>query len=481
MTDVTGMNAALLGLGFSTAAANAIVVDQSIDSVAKLATLLDSGVESLCKIVRRPGGFIPNPVSGARQPATIPNPGNTIPFLAEDNLKLAAYWCRYRVKTSRLTTPADIVQDVVLEIRDLRDWEKEHKDADPDPAIIKGKDWTKNMEKIRELLRNSLGSTGIPLAYVVRENEEIAQDPEEGWPTPQDEMIARAPINSSPQGGDRTATFKRDNQRVWVIMATLTTDHECWTYVHPFQRRRDGRGAFLALWAQFLGPNNVDNMAAMAEMTLAKTVYYGEKKRWNFEKCVRQHIAQHTILENLVPYGYAGIDNRSKVRHLLDSVKTKQLDSVKTQIIASANLRNDFDACVTLYKDFIKQMTSEDAGSLNVSEVKTVANPGKRPSPSKVDHVEDRYYDSAEYSKLSPTAKSKLHEMRQARGHKPAKRSKTTPADGKTLSDRTIKAIAAEIHKASVTATEDHDNDKSDGEVGGRTNRNHPALTRQKK
>ena len=41
-------------------------------------------------------------------------------------------------------------------------------------------------------------------------------------------------------------------------------------------------------------------------------------------------------------------------------IKTKVLDPVKTQIMASATLRNDFDACVNIYKDFIEQ--SNDLG-----------------------------------------------------------------------------------------------------------------------
>ena len=36
-------------------------------------------------------------------------------------------------------------------------------------------------------------------------------------------------------------------------------------------------------------------------------------------------------------------------------IKTKVLDLVKTQIMASAALQNDFDACVDLYKDYIKK------------------------------------------------------------------------------------------------------------------------------
>ena len=51
-------------------------------------------------------------------------------------------------------------------------------------------------------------------------------------------------------------------------------------------------------------------------------------------------------------HGYAGIDNRSKVRHLVAGIKTTTLDSVKTRIMSDAVLRQDFDACVNLYKDF---------------------------------------------------------------------------------------------------------------------------------
>ena len=46
-------------------------------------------------------------------------------------------------------------------------------------------------------------------------------------------------------------------------------------------------------------------------------------------------------------------------------IKTKVLDPVKTQIMASATLRNDFDACFNLYKDFIDQ--SDDLGVRDLS------------------------------------------------------------------------------------------------------------------
>ena len=46
-------------------------------------------------------------------------------------------------------------------------------------------------------------------------------------------------------------------------------------------------------------------------------------------------------------------------------IKTKVMDPVKTQIMASAALRNDFDACVNLYIDFIER--SDDLSVRNAS------------------------------------------------------------------------------------------------------------------
>ena len=110
------------------------------------------------------------------------------------------------------------------------------------------------------------------------------------------------------------------------------------------------------MYNHYLGPNNVDNMAPMAERKLETTAYQGEKKRWDFERYVRQHVDQHSVLQGLTEHGYSGIDARSKVRHLIAGIKTDKLDSVKAQILGSPALRVDFDACMTVYKDFITQV-----------------------------------------------------------------------------------------------------------------------------
>ena len=56
MADLAAMRMAFGRLGFSAAAAAAIVNEQAIDSVKELQLLSDKEVENLCKVVRAPAG-----------------------------------------------------------------------------------------------------------------------------------------------------------------------------------------------------------------------------------------------------------------------------------------------------------------------------------------------------------------------------------------------------------------------------------------
>ena len=92
----------------------------------------------------------------------------------------------------------------------------------------------------------------------------------------------------------------------------------------------------------YVGPNNIGNMAATAEHKLINATYGGEGRHWDLERYATLHKERHTILEGLKEDGYAGMDEGSKTRHLLAGIKTTALDSVKTQILCNAELRQDF-------------------------------------------------------------------------------------------------------------------------------------------
>ena len=84
------------------------------------------------------------------------------------------------------------------------------------------------------------------------------------------------------------------------------------------------------------------------------------------------HKEQHTILEGLTDHGYGGMDVRTKVTCLLDGIQTETLDAVNTNILGSKTLRKDFEKCVILYKDFIKQSGSSRTENRRVAEISSM-------------------------------------------------------------------------------------------------------------
>jgi hypothetical protein len=128
---------------------------------------------------------------------------------------------------------------------------------------------------------------------------------------------------------------------------------------------------------------------------------------------------QHSVLNGLKDYGYAGFAISSKVHHLLKDINTSELDVCKTQVMASPTLCDDFTATVELYSTFIKKIKAGNP-QLNVSEVSFACGTkgggknsyGKRGSYeiSNVSNaaVDDCFLEKHEYRALIPEQKNTL-------------------------------------------------------------------------
>jgi hypothetical protein len=125
----------------------------------------------------------------------------------------------------------------------------------------------------------------------------------------------------------------------------------------------------------------------------------------------------------LKDYGYAGIDDSSKVRNLLKGIKTTELDVCKTQVMASQSLCFDFDSTVEIYSTFIEQTKAEN----HVSEVrfargKVGKNSFGNQSYSGISNVsnaavDDSFFENHEYHDLTHEQNNMLHLKRLKRGH----------------------------------------------------------------
>jgi hypothetical protein len=77
--ELVELQAALGRMGMEPAVATLITDAQGLDTLEEFTHLTDTEVENLCKVIRRPGGTVPNPQAGAaRQPPTINDPGHAI-------------------------------------------------------------------------------------------------------------------------------------------------------------------------------------------------------------------------------------------------------------------------------------------------------------------------------------------------------------------------------------------------------------------
>ena len=87
--------------------------------------------------------------------------------------------------------------------------------------------------------------------------------------TPHFENLRTAPFCSD---------FATDNTKVWDLISATFKSHPAWTIIRPWQKTKDGRSAYFALYKHYLGASSVDNMSSLAEKNLKYVVYKGDSK-----------------------------------------------------------------------------------------------------------------------------------------------------------------------------------------------------------
>jgi len=109
------MRAMFERIGFTSAAASLLTDEQGIDSLAEILNMNDTNIENLCKVLRRPGGQ--NNSGNA-------DPGVKVSARAEENLNLAAFYCRHQEWVSRQFNVASITLASIRKFIKQRDLER---------------------------------------------------------------------------------------------------------------------------------------------------------------------------------------------------------------------------------------------------------------------------------------------------------------------------------------------------------------------
>ncbi len=147
-----------MSLSLEAASEVTAVTRQNLSDLEDFPQLEDKNIETLCRVIPRPGGF-----NAARNM----NQGISILAMAEANMKRMIYQLHHVVRCSRPSVWADITLVSVRRLAAQAEMEACHKDPLSLP-IMDPKDWPKNFEAIDEFFQTYRGIQGHPAMYVYR-------------------------------------------------------------------------------------------------------------------------------------------------------------------------------------------------------------------------------------------------------------------------------------------------------------------------
>ena len=262
----------MVRMNFSNQAATMIVDQYNINSTEALLYYDDDQVERLCALIRKPGGR----TAGARPQQGL---GHDVSPGAEEALKLLVFYIQHMRNTSRIIDVPLITLAIVQSIRFFRDWVKNHKNTEDLPSL-KGDDWNVILEDLGEYLSTYLGESGIPLLYVIRQQEDVPQgpDPSANYPNELAELARRAPIYQTDAVGAfildgdgnkiLTPVYKQDRQAVYNLLWKASEKLLCRVQIKTHHTTKDGRAAYFQLVSFYKGDGHLQQMATTAENKL---------------------------------------------------------------------------------------------------------------------------------------------------------------------------------------------------------------------
>jgi hypothetical protein len=260
------------------------------------------------------------------------------------------------------------------------------------------------------------------LAYVIHEDEEVPDGPDNDYQDAFEEMIAQCPHEEE--------SYAADNAQVWSIIRVCAHGGSTWSWLSAYAQACNGRAAWFALCSHYLGPTNQSKIMMRAEGDLESKSYNRERRNFTFECFAEIHQQAHTDLEE---FGEP-LTEAAKVRKFLKRIQASFLNSAIATVCANLSLKNDFEATVNFLSEFIEEQNQ--AQLRNISSGRSGRGRGQGRGLSRGNRgcggrgdksvfnrgstkgMVDKYYTFDEYKSMNPEQKRHLHMLRQEAGGK---------------------------------------------------------------
>ena len=229
---------------------------EGITTVSDLIYFDEDTFDQIAANLCRPTGRINDPNPNAALRSTIPTPPFVVGAKSQKRLIVAAKLLKYYETVGRPLMAANIQWTSVMKNFDdqKKALENKMKADEPDvPKISKALPVIKWTEAFKDYLHRIIGVREIPLAYIIR--PEVAALPigaiSVGSPHSQEhgaielELIVHA--------SHTHALFQEDNSALYYKVDEATRGTAYGASIKPYQRTKDGRGAWIALSTQYAG------------------------------------------------------------------------------------------------------------------------------------------------------------------------------------------------------------------------------------
>ena len=214
------------------------------------------------------------------------------------------------------------------------------------PGKLTGeKVWDKWKAGLENQLSMLYGVNGVPLVYVIRENEE----PEEGkiYANFTQECIERCKLTGQ--------EFAEDSKYVHNIIQSLIVGEDAEQWVKEHKRSKNGRTDFLTLIAHFTGEGNNTRRIGDAER-LEKTLHYKDERAMTFQAFLAKTKHMFNIFEEV---GEPKPES-AKIRFLLDGIRSTELQPVVQAIRAGMTLEPNTYTFTTAANMIASQVTPKE-------------------------------------------------------------------------------------------------------------------------
>ena len=188
------------------------------------------------------------------------------------------------------------------------------------------KAWKAEFEAFLSAIKGENGTT--PLSYVIRDDDEITEEQLNGLEGPAKE------IHEAPSQG---TYFERDNYQVFQHIRTQIVGSSAETHIESFEKKSDGRNAWLFLKTKYEGEDARNAAIAVARKDISSATWERNVKNWNFDDyCLRHIRANNTLSKYGVP-----VDGPSQVRAFLDGIHNHQMDGIKSNVMFDNETKGD--------------------------------------------------------------------------------------------------------------------------------------------